>query len=244
VSARINTNMRILAIETTDLSGSIAALDSGRIVAAVDLNPLTRSAQSLAPAIVELLQTASWQPADVELAAVTTGPGSFTGLRVGVTTAKLFAYTVGAAVIGVNTLDVIAAQSPSDVAYVWSVLDAQRGQVFASQYLRDSSGHWQPQTETLLLDNAQWLALLSAGQAVTGPALIKLSGQVPSGVKILDRSLWSPKATTVGQLAWQHYQSGRRADLFSLLPQYFRLSAAEEKRTADSLSQSASSAKK
>ena len=237
--------MRILAIETTDVSGSIAALDSNRIVAAVDLNRLTRSAQSLAPAIVELLQTVGWQPSDVELAGVATGPGSFTGLRVGVTTAKLFAYTVGAAVMGVHTLEVIAAQSPSEVAEVWTVLDAQRSQVFAARYLRDAAGRWQPQDETLLLDNAQWLALLYAGQAVSGPALIKLSEQVPSGVVILDGSLWSPKAATVGQLAWQRYQSGCRDDVFALLPQYYRPSAAEEKRAAaDSLPQSKFGAKK
>ncbi|HZZ29615.1 MAG TPA: tRNA (adenosine(37)-N6)-threonylcarbamoyltransferase complex dimerization subunit type 1 TsaB, partial [Pirellulales bacterium] len=73
--------MRILAIETTDLAGSVAVLENDRAVVGIDLDAQLRSAQSLAPGIEELLKTAGWQPGDVRLVAVTTGPGSFTGLR-------------------------------------------------------------------------------------------------------------------------------------------------------------------
>ena len=59
------------------------------------LDPTRRSAQTLAPAIATLLDAVEWRPADVELVAVATGPGSFTGLRIGVTTAKAFAYAAG-----------------------------------------------------------------------------------------------------------------------------------------------------
>jgi tRNA threonylcarbamoyladenosine biosynthesis protein TsaB len=230
--------MRILAIETTDLAGSVAALDADSLMAAHDLDPQWRSAQSLAPGIVALLQSVGWQPKDVQLVAVATGPGSFTGLRVGVTTAKLFAYAAGAAVLGVNTLEAIAAQAPAGTPELWAVLDAQREQVFAGRFRRDPVGVWQwcddqtlRQGQTLLLDNAAWLAQLSAGQAVSGPALHKLAPQLPSGVVLVDTVLWSPKAVAVGRLAWQQYQSGQRDDVFTLLPQYFRPSAAEEKQT-------------
>lgn len=225
--------MRILAIETTDIAGSIAALDMGRILTAHDLDPRLRSAQTLAPAIVTLLEKAGWRPGDVELVAVATGPGSFTGLRVGVATAKLFAYAVGAEVLGVNSLEVVAAQqtAAAEGAALWAVLDAQRNQVFAGRFNRDGAG-WQWQGETTLLDNSAWIAGLLPGQIVCGPVLEKLAGKLPEGITVANRAQWSPKAATVGQLAWKHYQAGRRDDVFGLMPQYFRASAAEEKRAA------------
>ncbi len=105
---------RILALETSGTSGSVAALEGDRLLAEVSLAPSLRSARSLAPGIAKLLAEVGWKPRDVGIVAVTTGPGSFTGLRVGLTTAKSFAYAVGAQVLGINTLEVLAEQAPAD----------------------------------------------------------------------------------------------------------------------------------
>jgi tRNA threonylcarbamoyladenosine biosynthesis protein TsaB len=101
--------MRILALETSDQTGSVAALDGDNLLEELILEQSQRSAQSLAPAMQNLLRRVGWQPSDVQLVAVSVGPGSFTGLRVGVTAAKVFAYAVGAEVLGINTLEVIVA---------------------------------------------------------------------------------------------------------------------------------------
>jgi tRNA threonylcarbamoyladenosine biosynthesis protein TsaB len=224
--------MRILAIETTDIAGSVAALEGQHLVASQELDPQMRSAQSLAPGIAALLESIDWKPSDVKLVAVAVGPGSFTGLRVGVTTAKLFAYAVGAEALGINTLEVIAAQVPDEIGDVWAVLDALRGEVVAAHFLRGVGGVWQRQGGDLLVEIGAWLAMLTPGTTVNGPALAKLSAQLPAGVTAVDRKVWMPKAATVGQLAWTQYQAGRRDDLFSILPHYYRRSAAEEKRDA------------
>jgi tRNA threonylcarbamoyladenosine biosynthesis protein TsaB len=179
--------------------------------------------------IARLLGEVGWQPRDVQLIGVATGPGSFTGLRVGVTTAKMFAYAVGAEVMGVNTLEAIARQAPADIHELWAVLDAQREQVFAARFSR-ADDVWRWKGETSLLDNAAWLAELSAADAVTGPALAKLSPRLPPGIAQVDRTLWSPKAAAVGRLAGRQFESGRRDELRSLVPHYSRPSAAEEKR--------------
>ncbi len=230
--------MRILAIETTDQTGSIAALDDDRVLVGRDLNSSVRSAVSLAPSIAEVLDEAAWRARDVELVAVATGPGSFTGLRVGVTTAKMFAYAVSSQVLGVNTLEIIAHQAPVSKGELWTILDAQRNQLFVARFSRGPDGDWQWRGETMLLDDDAWIAQLSASEvresttAVSGPALAKLADKVPAWVTKIDRSRWQPKATAVGQLAWYKHQAGVRLEAAELVPRYFRPSAAEEKRAS------------
>src|SRR5437773_12166637 len=104
--------MRVLALETSGTAGSVAVLDDEQLLTAVALDPAQRTARTLAPAIRDVLKHVGWAPTDVQLVAVTAGPGSFTGLRLGVTTAKTFAYAAGCEVLGVNTLEVIAGRAP------------------------------------------------------------------------------------------------------------------------------------
>ncbi|MCA9264481.1 MAG: tRNA (adenosine(37)-N6)-threonylcarbamoyltransferase complex dimerization subunit type 1 TsaB, partial [Planctomycetales bacterium] len=103
-------DLKVLALETSSFHGSVALLDGQMLLASRALPDDSRSAESLAPTIREVLTSVGVTPRAIELVAVTVGPGSFTGLRVGVTTAKTFAYAVSAAVVGVNTLEVLANQ--------------------------------------------------------------------------------------------------------------------------------------
>ena len=82
--------MRVLAIETTERLGSVAVGDENNVFDCKDLDSSQRSAESLAPGIRSVLETVEWTPQEIDLVAVTVGPGSFTGLRVGITTAKMF----------------------------------------------------------------------------------------------------------------------------------------------------------
>ena len=176
----------------------------------------------MAPAIVDLLAAVAWRPADVQLVAVAIGPGSFTGLRVGITTAKMFAYAVKADAVAVNTMEAIAHQAPKIAGPLWAVLDALRDQVVAARFRNSPGGCWEPDGGEELLDNSTFIARLSAGEGVSGPGLNKLELQIPAGVTIVDRELWSPSATSIGQLGWRYHQAGRRDDLFSLRPRYSR----------------------
>src|SRR5438876_1121982 len=126
--------MKTLAIETSGKAGSVAALVGGRLLREIRLPADQRSAKSLAPAMAELFSATGWGPREVRLVAVAVGPGSFTGLRIGVTTAKVFAYLTRAEVVGVNTLEVIAAQAPADIGRLSVVLGAERQQLFASDF--------------------------------------------------------------------------------------------------------------
>lgn len=221
--------MNLLALETTEIAGTVAALAGDRLLGQLELNPNQRSAQSLAPALAELLERASWQPSDVDLVAVIAGPGSFTGLRVGVTTAKAFAYAAGAGVLGVDTLQVVAATAPRGVDGLWVAVDAQRGDVVAAEYRRDTTGWMSRVGEARLVAAIEWLAELAPGSVVSGPGLKRLAARLPAGLEPLDPRFWQPTAEMVGRVALHDYEAGRRDDVWSLVPRYSRRSAAEEK---------------
>jgi len=229
--------MRTLSIETTERTDSVAALQGSKLVAEFLLTSDQRSAQSLAPALAELLQQLGWQAADLDLIAVTSGPGSFTGLRVGVTTAKTLAYAAGAEVLGVNTLEVIATQAAPDAkspdassnVKITAVIDAQRGKLYSASFTRAGDAPICCVEETHIIESSDWLARRQPGELVTGPGLSRLTDDLPAGVIVVESQDWAPRATTVGKLAVAHYENGRRNDLFQLTPQYYRPSAAEEK---------------
>jgi len=224
--------LRILALETSGRLGSVAALDDNNLLAQMELNPSTRSAASLAPAVREILGRVNWPPASVELAAVAIGPGSFTGLRIGVTTAKLFAYAVDADLVGVNTLDAIARQVPEETnrSQLAAAIDAGRGQVFARRFERQAGEDWKPTGETTIESVEDWLRQLTPEDAVSGPAIDALADRIPPQVQIVDALYRQPMAATVGRLAGERHAAGQRDDVWKLAPLYLRRSAAEEKR--------------
>jgi tRNA threonylcarbamoyladenosine biosynthesis protein TsaB len=225
---------RILAIETSGRHGSAASLqgdaDGSRLVNKVALGGEQRTAQALAPAIQDLLRHSQWPPDSVELVAVAVGPGSFTGLRIGVTTAKAFAYAVGAEVIGVNTLVALAHQATGSNRTLWTVLDAQRQELFVAKFARNDLRQWRIEQPTLILPQNDWLAELGPGDGVTGTALMRLGDRIPPEVQIVPPEFWQPMAEAVGHVAWRQYQAGQRGDIWQLMPQYYRASAAEEKK--------------
>lgn len=204
----------------------------------------------LAPMIKSLFQKTGLPIHSVDLIAVTTGPGSFTGLRVGVVTAKALAYSTQAQIIGVNTLEAIAAQtatslpSPTDQmrpARICAVVNAQRQQVFAGYYLSGgslSNPDWKIDqvTPNEIFDREAWADQLQPGDIVTGPGL---AGMFPEegtnktkGILVAPENCWACTAHSVGQLAWHQFKAGKRDSLWELEPCYFRPSAAEEVHSA------------
>jgi tRNA threonylcarbamoyladenosine biosynthesis protein TsaB len=170
----------------------------------------------------------------IDLVATTSGPGSFTGLRVGVTTAKTFAYAAGAELIGLSTLEVLAAQVPAEMlaggaAEIHAVLDAQRKELFLGRFHRVADSELSRQEPDHIFAAEAWLQSLRSGTIVTGPGLTKLMDRLPASVAVVPSPLRQPQAATVGRLALRDYQRGRRDDLWKLAPVYLRPSYAEEK---------------
>jgi tRNA threonylcarbamoyladenosine biosynthesis protein TsaB len=223
--------VRILAIETTALTGSVALLEDDRLIAENTLPSDQRSARSLAPTIQQIVNEAAWDIASLGLIGVAQGPGSFTGLRVGITTAKALAYALKAEVLGVDTLQVLANQlDPPAAARIHAVFDAQRKQLFAATFRRGQIGLFVERlSETKVIDLAELVAALAPGDVVVGPIAGQLASTLPPGTMIAASEACVPRAATIGRLAWHDYQAGRRDGLWHLAPQYHRPSAAEEK---------------
>jgi tRNA threonylcarbamoyladenosine biosynthesis protein TsaB len=215
-------------LETTEAIGSVAAAIDDKLLLQIELSAVQRSAQSLAPGVKTLLERVGWRPADVELVAVTAGPGSFTGLRVGVAFAKVLAYSVRAEVLGVDTLQAIAVAAPSEIPSLAVAIDAQRGDVVAGTFRRGPDTWLDPAGPSQLLPAAAWLAGLAPGTTIAGPVLKKLQDRLPPGVTALEPNYWHPTAANVARLAVHLRAAGRRDDLWGLLPHYSRRAAAEE----------------
>lgn len=228
--------MRILAIETSCLPGTVALLDGDQLLFQADLPSEDKTIQTLTPFIERLLAQANWQPQDLDLIAVSVGPGSFTGLRIGVMTAKCLAYATEAKVLGINTLRAIAQQAPGEFAHLHVIMDAQRKQLFEAIYTR-TPATLKCLQDVQIVNNADWLAGFPHSHRVTGPGLERLHNEVPREC-LVKESLWTPTAESVGLLAYQEAQAGNFHDLWALAPQYYRASAAEEKLQQDQSNQS------
>ncbi len=220
--------MNVLTLETSCRNASVAVLDGDRLLSHCEFGANRRTAQVFATEIAGQLSAVGWVPGDLELIVVSQGPGSFTGLRVGVTAAKTLAYATGAAVLGVNTQHVIAYQAEGDWEAITVVGDAGRQQLFVDRFRR-SDDRLQPTCSPKIVDAPAWLQSLEAGQWVTGPGLSKRLDQLPAGVRSTPSAEWLPRAATLGRLGYLEYQAGRRDSLWNLKPIYYRPSAAEEK---------------
>ena len=228
--------MRTIAIDTSLAAGSVAACD-GTARAIRDLGPAGEHARLLAAAIAEAAGELGWTPADAELVAVVRGPGSFTGLRVGVATAKAMVWAGGARLRGVSGFAVGAAETarprpvgearnrmPLAIAY-----DAGRGEVFAAVAEPLVEGGWRVGSGALVAAD-RWIQSLARGCLVTGPALATLAERVAAaGHRIAPEAAWHPSALAAALLAIPRAAAGAADSAAALVPEYLRPSYADER---------------
>ncbi len=239
-SADARSSMLTLGIETSGTLGFIALRQNGVTLVEHELeHARRRHAQTLISEIQATLQRFQFRPRDVQRVAISIGPGSFTGLRVGVVFGKTFAFATGCELVPVDTLAVVAQAAPADVSEVMAVADAQREELFVGHYQRDANQLWQRLADIRIQSNANWFADIearaSATFAVTGPGLIKIRDQIPATVRVLPEEVWSPRAAHVAELSERCTPITSAAAIGDLEPFYLRKSAAEEKRDTSRL---------
>lgn len=221
----------LLALDTSTPRAVLAArLSDGRVLVAAP-DPAPRHGRSLVPAIRDLLAAAGLPLQELDGIVVGLGPGSYTGLRIGVTAAKTLAYTLGRPLAGFDSLDLLARNVPADATRLSVIGDAQRGDLHVADFIRlDPSAAWTRVGPTRVEAAVEWAAAREPGTCVLGPAATgRLASVIPShAVRPHDPEADWPDPERLAELAVELWESGRRDDPWYLEPVYLRRSAAEE----------------
>lgn len=222
---------RVLIIETSGRAGAVAVAEGDHVRAARRLDETRRHARDLAPAVHELLQRQGWRPRDIQAVFVSRGPGSYTGLRVGITSAKVFAYATSCTLLGIDTFHAIALQAswvcagagePVDV-----LADAQQDKLYVQRFV-GAAAH----SALVIRTAADWLAQPEPARWVTGPGVRLIRDRLPATCRVVPEEDSEPRPESLLQLGLQRYRRGDRDDPFALEPCYLRPSSAEEKWAA------------
>jgi tRNA threonylcarbamoyladenosine biosynthesis protein TsaB len=221
--------MILLGVETGGRQGGAALFQDGRRLGVRRLSTERRRASELIAAVDGLFGELGRRPGEVDVIAVSVGPGSFTGLRIGVTFAKTFALATGAKVVAVPSMDVLAANAPATAAgNVAVVLDAKRGEVFSGLFQRRDGTRHKARPDRigtpaeLLAEAGRPLFLLGEGLRIHGAAL------TGPGIEQAGEELWNAEPEVVAQLGGALAAAGEFADADRLSPVYLRRPEAEE----------------
>lgn len=218
---------RLLILETSSRTGLVALALGEELRGVRQLEEARRHTRDLAPATSALLAEQGWRPRDLQAVIVSRGPGSYTGLRVGIMSAKTFAYATGCALIAVDTFAALAVQAPPSLPRIDVLADAQQDKVYVQSFVRMAEG-WQSSSELSIHPIADWLAAREPSAWVTGPGLLKWASRLPADVPKVDASLWEPQSASLLRIGLARYQAGERDDPWALEPLYLRPSSAEE----------------
>lgn len=225
--------MLVLAIDTAGETLSAALINDGLIRAEIFINTGLNHSHHLLPAIKNIYDMAGVKTEATDLFACTVGPGSFTGLRIAVSTIKGLAVATGKPVVGLSTLEVLAANMGCVPMKICPMLDARKGQIYTALYkmeadlfLEQIAGDRLAGLETFLssLDEEKNICFLGSG-AVKYADVIRKS--LPGSI-IAPVSYSYIRAGLVGLLALKKFQEGKILDVPTFVPRYLRLSEAEK----------------
>jgi tRNA threonylcarbamoyladenosine biosynthesis protein TsaB len=219
---------RLLLLETSGRAAFVAVALGDELRGVHRLEETRRQARDLAPAAAELLRGQGWRPADVTVVVVGRGPGSYTGLRVGIMSAKTFAYATGCALVAVDSFAVVAEQCPEEVHRADVLADAQQDKVYVQPFARADEGGWQPMAPLAIHPFADWLSARETGAWVSGPGLHRFGPRLPADVPVVEPAQWDPGPEALLRLGLALYRAGGRADPWTLEPLYLRPSSAEQ----------------
>jgi len=225
--------MKILGIDTSTRCSSVGLIDEGEVISEYLLNiPITHS-ERLLGAIDYLLREAHCQMEDLDGWAISLGPGSFTGLRIGVSTVKGLAYATRKPVAGVSSLDVLASQISPTPYLICPILDARKGEVYTAFYRYDEtnlpkrlSDYQAMRPEDLVKNIKEKIIFVGDGTKTYGDYLGK---SLSSLALFPNPSLHLPHGSAVARLGSELLRKGESLDVKTFTPIYVRPSEAEIK---------------
>lgn len=222
-----------LAIETSGKVGSVALTGDDQSPEEEQFPRGLKHAAEILPTIDRLCRARGWRAGELRGVYVSAGPGSFTGLRIGITLAKTLSFATGARVVAVPSMRVLAETAPAEASNVVVVLDAKRDQIFTARFKREAND-WREVEPTHLDTIAAMLErsprpvyLVGEGIPYHGKAV-----REAQGVVITPSDTWRGSASAVARLGAALAREGKFADPYRLEPVYVRKPEAEEKYEA------------
>ena len=232
--------MPILAIDTATMVSSVAVANKDRLLAEMTVQTRLTHSETLLPHVEQALKLAGVEKAALEGVAVSLGPGSFTGLRIGLAAAKAIAYGLDIPIFGIPTTEALAWHYPVPGVAVVPFIDAQKGNVYSAVYQWQDDGFEEispvqvyTMEEALELCGAQPVHVLAVGDM----AVKRLAGRedLPSNVQVPPPHVVMPRAANVAMAGLKRLAAGQEDSVMNLEPVYIRRSEAEvlwEKRQA------------
>lgn len=228
--------MYVLGVEAATPVAGVAVVSGDRLLAERFINNKKTHSGHLLPMIKAVIEEAGIQPAAIEGVAVSSGPGSFTGLRIGMSTAKTLAQVWGVPVVGVGTLDALAHPLKGLVNLVCPILNARKNEVYAAVYdgadgdMRNLTGPLAISPKDLAELLGRWgdrpVTFLGDGVPEYRDSLIELLGKrvffAPGAVSL-------PRGSSIAEIGRERLAGGQGTDPLTLLPDYVRMSEAEIK---------------
>lgn len=225
--------MLILAIDTASLVSSVALVSQESLLGEITLKTRKTHSERLMPYILDLLEKAEVSKEDLTAVAVSIGPGSFTGLRIGLATAKALAFALKIEIIGVPTLAAMAFGCPSPGTLLAPVFDAQKGNVYHALYKWQRGEMCEIQSpkviniEKVISEHSRF----SESVMFMGEAAELYKDRIALGgdnLLLAPPHVIMPRAANVGLLGIKLIDNGITNDAMTLEPLYIRLSEAEE----------------
>ena len=228
--------MNILAVDASGVAGSVAYIKEGKLAGEYYFCDKLTHSQTIMPMLEHMKSLIQMDLSEVDAVAVTSGPGSFTGLRIGVTAAKALALALEVPIVGVPTLDVIAGALCFTPHYICPMMDARRNQVYTALYKREDEKLVRL-TDYMAIDLNEYIESLKAyeGKIIflgDGASVYQEMLQNILGEKVLFAPNFCnlQRASVLGNLAERLYAEGKGEDPSLFVPMYLRKSQAEREK--------------
>lgn len=229
--------MKILAVESSGMVAAVAVVRDGRLMGEFLLDHKKTHSQQLMPLIDQLLNNLDMGLKDIDVLAVSKGPGSFTGLRIGLATVKGLAQSLDKPVIGVATLDGLAYNLLSRDGLICPIMDARRDQVYTAIYRSD--GELERLTDYMAIPVTELIQRLNSFDEpviFNGDGVLVYQDMIKK--EMGDKALMAPTnhlmqhASSIACIAFKMLESGNTHSYIDLVPFYLRKSQAEQKFAA------------
>lgn len=227
--------MRILSFETSAKAVSVALLEDGRLLGEYMQNNGQTHSRTLMKLAEDLLQNCDLKPADVDAVACAAGPGSFTGVRIGVAAAKGFAWGAQLPCYGISTLEAMCRGAAAADGIYCAAMDARRSQVYTALFSMEN-GVFSRLTDDMAISVEELGNLLKKyekSKILVGDGACLCYNQLSEhvhGLCLMPEHLRMQRASGVALLAWDQVQAGESPSGGELVPNYLRLSQAERER--------------